>query len=96
MKYSEDELFICECCDVNHQFVVTHFDDEDEIFISIKLTRGRFFERIWHAIKYVFGLPCKYGDFEEVILGTDSMKRLADILNKKIKNNEERNKNANL
>ena len=95
MRYSEDDLFVCECGDVCHQFVISHFKDDDEIFVAVKLTRGRFFERIWHAFKYIFGLPCKYGDFEEVILGDEEIKRLAGILNNKIKENEER-KNSKL
>lgn len=38
---------------------------------------------------------CEFGDFEEVILGDESIKRLAGILNNKIKENEER-KNSKL
>ena len=71
MQKEERTLFVCECGDVAHQFVISHWPDEEEVFVSVKLYRGNIFERIRNAFRYVFGMPCKYGDFDEVILNKE-------------------------
>ena len=84
----ERELFVCMCEDVQHQFVVSTFDDEPEIFVSVKLTRGNLWERLRNAFKYIFGKPCIYGDFDEVILDEVNIERLMNILYEKNNNNK--------
>ena len=84
MKQKEERtLFVCECGDVAHQFVVSHWSDDEEVFVAVKLYRGNILERIGKAFRYVFGMPCKYGDFDEVILNKEKALQLADLLYKK-------------
>ena len=37
------------------------------------------FKRLWTAIKYVCGYKCKYGYYDEIILGKDKIKQLRDL-----------------
>lgn len=77
----EDELFICECGSVEHQFVVSSDTDHewDEIYISVRLNHwGNFFQRAVRAVKYLFkGCEAGYG---EVILDEAKTQELIRVL----------------
>lgn len=75
------------CGDAAHQFVLSHFDDEPEIYISVKLNKHGFLRRVKEAFRYVFGMPCKYGEFDEVILKEAGIARLYGVLQKKLMEN---------
>lgn len=51
-----EELFICECGDPSHQFIISADKETTEgpcAFISVHLNREHnIFKRIWYAIKY--------------------------------------------
>ena len=54
----ERELFVCECEDVNHQFIITYFDDDvfnNEICIEIHLSDVGLWNRIKYAFQYLLG-----------------------------------------
>ena len=55
-------------------------------FVSVHLNREHnIFKRIWTAIKYVFGIRCIYGDFDEVIINpndADRLQKVVDFLKK--------------
>ena len=63
-----DTLFVCKCHDLEHQFIVSQFDDdEEEIYVSVRLNAyGNVFQRLWRAIKYVFN-----GVYEEYYLSNN-------------------------
>jgi hypothetical protein len=83
---SKPEIFICDCGDVEHQFIISCDSQDKEIYISIHLTTFMsFFERIITAIKYIFGKKSKYGAFDIVILNENQIIELRDSLNQKIK-----------
>ena len=73
MKYFEfQELFICECHDTSHQFIISADPltvEFPEVYVSIHLNRDHnIFRRMWTAMKYVFGMRSTLGDFDEVII----------------------------
>ena len=85
MKQSEyQELFICECHDPSHQFIISAdpLDSEfPEVYISVHLNRDHnIFKRIWTAMKYVFGMRSSLGDFDEVIIKPDDADRLQEVV----------------
>lgn len=79
------KLFVCDCGDISHQFVVTYFqNDEDwnELFVQIHLNRNyNFFKRFIIALKYVFGFrSSRFGDFDSIILNSSQVEELNQIL----------------
>ena len=65
----ENDIFICDCEDIEHQLVVSRDVDEKELTLSIHLSQYQnFFQRIWVAIKYVFGKKSIYGAWDVIIL----------------------------
>ena len=82
------ELFICECKDPSHQFIVRGYDfkDEKEVYMSIFLSRDHsIFHRIWTAIKYLFGCHFTYEQFGDTIIDlkdTDRIQAIVDYLKK--------------
>ncbi len=84
-----EELFICQCGDPSHQFIISADKETTEgacAFVSVHLNREHnVFKRIWAAIKYVFGARCIYGDFDEVIINpndADRLQKVVDFLKK--------------
>lgn len=79
-----EELFICECGDPSHQFIISADKETTEgpcVFISVHLNREHnIFKRIWYAIKYVFGAKSIYGDFDEIIINPNDADRLQMVV----------------
>lgn len=80
----ERELFVCTCGDVQHQLVVSYFDDEKELYLSTYLAKHGFFRRLWIAIQYIFGKQSIYGAFEETVLEEKDVIRLNELLTQRI------------
>ena len=77
------ELFICQCGDPSHQFIITtdNATNGASAFISVHLNREHnIFKRIWNAFKYVFGKRSIYGDFDEIIINPDDACRLQKVV----------------
>ena len=67
----------CACGSNEHVLFVDFDKDDKEIYVGVYLKHfPSFFKRLWHAIKYVCGYSCKYGDFEEIILNSDHYEKL--------------------
>lgn len=86
-EFEIEELFICQCGDPSHQFIIAADKDTIEgacAFVSVHLNREHsIFKRIWAAIKYVFGRRSIYGDFDEVIINpndADKLQKVVDFL----------------
>lgn len=85
------EYFECVCTSNEHTLRISYFDGEDfdELYVSIHLNPiWPWYKRVYHAIRYIFGYHCKYGHFEEASLGPTTAKRLRDLLEKFIKEQE--------
>ena len=80
----ERELFVCDCEDIDHQFVVDYIDDPDwnRVCIDVKLNRNLpFWKRIGVAFRYLFARkPSRFGDFDEIILKRSDAKRLQKVV----------------
>lgn len=77
------ELFICQCGDPSHQFIITTDNDPNirGAFVSVHLNREHnIFKRIWNAFKYVFGKRSIYGDFDEIVINPEDAGRLQKIV----------------
>ena len=80
----EHELFVCSCGDLEHQMVVSYFDDEPELYVSTHLRKYGLLRRLWIAIQYVFGKQSIYGAFEECVLEEKDVVRLNELLAQRI------------
>lgn len=78
---TQDELFICECHNTEHQLIFSYFDDEDdEVYVSVHLIpEYRIWRRIINAIKYIFGHRSRYGHFDEFIFQKKDAPKLVKI-----------------
>ena len=75
----ETKVFICDCHSSEHQFIVDRYDDEPEVYVSIRLNSyGNVFYRLWRAIKYV--LKVDEASYDEVVLNEVKQKELSDFL----------------
>ena len=82
-EFETAELFICQCGDPSHQFIISTDNDTSSasIFISVHLSReSNIFKRIWYAFRYVFGKRSIYGDFDEIIINPADAGRLQKIV----------------
>lgn len=81
MKLEIQEVFICDCGSPDHQFIIRKFDDEEEVYLTIHLTKKSFFKRLKYGLKYIFGYQSRYGAFDEIILNPDDADKLQKIVN---------------
>ena len=73
------DLFVCKCGSVEHQFVVSQFDDEEEVYVSVRLNVcGNVFQRLWRALKYVLNID--NAEYDEVILDKENQQKLMECL----------------
>lgn len=72
----KQKLIICECHSPEHQVILNYDEEYNLIYAEYHLCPLPFFQRVWHAIKYAFGYRCKYGDFDEILIGEE----YADVL----------------
>jgi len=86
----KQQLFVCDCGDVSHQFIVSWYKDNvdwnDELYIQVHLNQSMgFWKRLWHGIKYIFGFKCRFGSFDEVLLKPKEVERLQKALDEFVK-----------
>lgn len=91
----EQELYVCDCGDVSHQFIVSWYPDDEDwndlLYFQVHLNQSNgFWRRLWDAIKYVFGFKCRFGSFDEILVNKYDAKRLKNSLEKFIKANEKK------
>lgn len=77
------QILICQCHSYDHMIHIFYDKDEQDpsmsdVAISVHLRPLRWYERIWHAIKYVFGFRSRYGDFDEFLFKPEDYKALKD------------------
>lgn len=79
---SVNEIFICQCYNIEHQLTFSYFIEDDEVFVSIHLLpEYNILKRIWKAIKYIFGYRCQYGHFDEFIFKKSDADKLQKVVN---------------
>ena len=87
-KFDDPVEFICDCGSIEHQIRVSYDVDCQNVYVMMYLRKHKFFSRLWHGIKYIFGYQCKYGGFEEVVLDVEKIKEMKKFLQKCIKDIE--------
>ena len=84
------QLFVCDCGDVNHQFIITTDENygETNVYVEVKLNRNLpWYRRLVKGLKYIFGIgsPSVFGDYDEVILNKshiDGLLKTIEVLKK--------------
>lgn len=74
------EVLECACYSNEHIILLQGNEEDKEIYLSIHLAQLPWYERIWHAIKYIFGYGCKYGNFEEIIITEKNAKKIKEYI----------------
>ena len=81
------ELFICDCHDVQHQMIVRGHHEWPELYINIHLSQNQnFLQRVYSSIKYIFGH--RDSGFDEVVLNEQQQERLFTVLGHHISRNQ--------
>lgn len=74
------ELFVCKCFDVRHQLVLrvleTKENEEHIVYGSFHLVHIPFWDKLKCAIKYLFGIKRKDGDFDAMLFCPEDADRL--------------------
>ncbi len=85
----EKELFVrCICGSLDHQLVMSWDPSEDEpqwqmLYIEIYLVSYQsFFQRLWRAVRYVFGYKCRYGNWDEMLVSPAKAVEMRQLLDK--------------
>jgi len=73
IKYLE-----CACHSPDHTMRF-HIEDDD-IYLTVHLTRDNLFGRLKKGIKYIFGYTSRYGHFDEFIINKEDKFKLLQIL----------------
>jgi hypothetical protein len=77
------ELFVCECKSLEHQVAFWYNEDVNELHLYVHLTpEVNKWNRVWNAVKYVFGYRSKYGDFDNFQLALSDVEKLKVVLEK--------------
>ena len=84
LDHSTRELFVCDCQDIHHQFVVNIDPDPGWQMVTFEVMLNRnlgFFKRIWAGLKYIFsGKPSRFGYFDEIIIRKSDADRLQKVV----------------
>lgn len=73
-----EDIFICECQDVEHQIVIRD-DKEGFVYASILLNKLPWYKRIKIGLKYIFGHRSETGAFDEFIFKPEDWKKINKI-----------------
>ena len=80
----------CECSDHTIRFV--YDPDENDLYTEVQLCQDHnVFERIWLALKYIFGYECKYGHWDCTLLKPEDCKEIKELLDKVDRGNKKEN-----
>jgi hypothetical protein len=79
------EFFECQCYSDEHTLKFTYDPQDDELYASVYLSQYRnFFQRIWTAVRYVFGYRSRYGHWDCFTLQREDAERLRGLLDQLI------------
>lgn len=82
-----NHLFVCDCGDVDHQFIISQppadwYDEgeEKELLIHIHLRNDlNWFQKLKYVFLYLLGKQSQYGAFGEIIIKKDDITRIKQI-----------------
>jgi len=75
----------CACSSTDHTIKLCLFgankDDEPELYMEVQLPQRRsWYQRVWVAVKYIFGYQCRYGHWDTFSFDVESAKEMKDVL----------------
>jgi hypothetical protein len=73
------EIMVCQCTSLEHQVVYWRDPEDTQVYMSVYLSPLPLTKRIKAALKYIFGYRCKYGHWEEFVLGEEHREDLLKI-----------------
>lgn len=78
----EREIFICKCENLEHQVTFSYIEDDNEgdVYMEVHLSSKGFWQRLVNGFKYIFGYRSKYGDFDEMIIKKEDVRKLEKIV----------------
>ena len=77
------QYFECACHSTEHTLRFMWDDEDNSIYTEVFLNQyHNFFQRLWTAVKYVFGYKCQYGHFDCFIMQPKDTARLRQMLDK--------------
>ncbi|HZI23619.1 MAG TPA: hypothetical protein VFD46_00995 [Chryseolinea sp.] len=81
MEHLERKIFVCECASLEHQISFWYDKEDDELYAEIHLlTYRNFFKRAWVAIRYAFGYPCIYGNWDSFIISRPDREKIRTFI----------------
>jgi len=74
------ELLIrCDCGWNEHIAILTYWD-APEMYLQFYLVAGRWWQRLWVAVRYVLGYKSQFGAWDEIVLGREAVREMASFL----------------
>lgn len=70
----------CACYSPCHTLRIWADDEDELVMVEVHLTQLPWYERLWVAVKYVFGTTNKLHSFEETMLNKEQQKILKELL----------------
>ena len=84
MEHETRQIFVCDCGDIDHQFIVERWvDDSPEmayLFFHVHLVPHGFWGRLAVAWRYVLGRKWRWVAFSEILLQRPEATRLRDAI----------------
>lgn len=77
----EDTILICDCNSTEHQIVIRHDVEENEVYMQVYLHKWSFWRRLIVAVKYLFGYHCRYGHWDTFTFKKEHAIKLRQIVN---------------
>lgn len=74
----------CTCWYADHQVQLHYSEDApyEGLYLTVHLTSpDNVFQRIWYAIRYIFGYKCRYGAWDELDLDRTDCQKVVTYLN---------------
>jgi hypothetical protein len=71
----------CDCSSFDHSVRFNIDNELGHVYMDVPLKQWRpFYQRVWLAIKYIFGYTAKYGHYDTVILKQRDYDKIREIL----------------
>jgi hypothetical protein len=79
----ERVLIECSCTGLDHSFILSLVQAKGckYLYLEPHLTKKPLLQRIWHALKYIFNMSCRYGDFDETVIDEIQARKMREVLN---------------
>jgi hypothetical protein len=74
------KIFVCHCGWIEHQMVWPRDEEGDTVTVEFHLSSRAFLRRLRAGIKFVLDYKSRYGEFDEIIVDVEKVRRLKDFL----------------